>query len=140
MTPKLLLRLATLFLSIIALGHTVGGMLIPTSHGIQEDVLLRGLAAYRFELMGVSCSHAEFYRGEGWYLSLSLVLFAAMCWMLSGLVDAQPKVVRSLLVFPGVFCIVSTVLCGLYFFPLPLINSALASIALVTAAVKLRHA
>jgi len=127
-------------LAVIALGHTLGAMLIPTSRGPAEDTLLAALAAYRFEIMGFNRSHAEFYRGEGFYLSLSLVLFAVLCWQLGTLCAEHPTIVRRLLPLPLAFSFFSTLLCVVYFFAAPLVCSALALLALVLAAIKLRAA
>ena len=74
MAPKILLRLASVFLSIFFLGHTLGGMVFGKTRGPEEDAVLGALGAYRFQIMGFTRSHHDFYVGEGWYLSLALLV------------------------------------------------------------------
>ena len=138
MSERLLLRLAALALGLVALGHTFGGMLFPTSHGEGEDHVLAALAAYRFDIMGVSRSHADFYAGEGWFLSLSVVVMIALCLALASLVESSREVVRRLVYVPLVFSVVGAGLCAAFFFPAPLGSMVLASLALAACAVKLR--
>lgn len=140
MTPRTLFRIATVLLGVFFFGHTVGGMLMPTSHGPEEDAALAGLAAYRFNVMGFERSHAEFYRGEGFYLSLAIALFAAMCIQLGSLSVEQPRLALRLAWLPAAFCLGSTLLCITYFFTAPLMMSGLAFLAIVAAMLRLRSA
>jgi len=123
------------FLTIFGFGHTVGGMLMSTSHGPEEDAVLASLAAYRFNAMGTLRSHAELYRGQGFYLSLAVFLFAAMCWQLGTLSADAPQTVRRLLWLPASFTLGSTLLCLTYFFAAPLVTSALSFLAISIAMV-----
>lgn len=137
MTAKVPLRAASVFLTIFGFGHTVGGMLMPTSHGPEEDAALAALAAYKFNTMGFVRSHADFYRGEGFYLSLAVFLFAAMCWQLGSLSVEHPQIARRMLWLPASFSLGSTLLCVTYFFTAPLVASALAFLAISIAMVML---
>ena len=83
MQPKLLLRIAAAASAFIALGHTFGAMLNAVSHGPKEDALLESLAAFTFDIAGSTRSHWDFYRGEGWYLSLTQVTLTIILWLLS---------------------------------------------------------
>jgi hypothetical protein len=140
MSSRLTLRIAGVALSILFLGHTVGGMLFATSHGPEEDKLLEALRAYHFEIMGFSRSHADFYRGEGWYLSLAVFVVAGLCFQLASLTSEQPALVRRLMWLPLVFALGSTALCALYFFTAPLVASAVALVACALAFAKLPSA
>ena len=137
MSPRLTLRIAGASLSFLFLGHTVGGMLLAKSHGAEEDKLLASLAAYEFDIMGFTRSHADFYRGEGWYLSLAVFCVAALCFQLASLSTEQPALVRRLVWLPLVFTIGSTLLSATYFFAAPLAASVVALVAVALAAAKL---
>lgn len=137
MTPKTSCRIAAACFAFICLAHTMGGMLFPVARGEEESNVLGLLASYRFEIMGFTRSHADFYRGEGFYLSLSMALFAALAWQLGTLADEQPATARRLLPIATAFAFGSTALCALYFFAAPLVFSAVATIALLGASARL---
>lgn len=113
-------------------------MLFPTSHGPEEDALLSSLAAYRFDAMGFTRSHADFYAGEGWFLTLALVVVAAFTWMLGELATEQPSIARRLAPLSMFFSLGSAVLAGAFFVPPPLVVSALAFVAATVAWLRLR--
>jgi hypothetical protein len=104
-------------------------MVFGKTRGPEEDTVLGALGAYRFQIMGFTRSHHDFYVGEGWYLSLALFVVIVLTWQLAGLAVAQPAVVRRLVVLPLLFAVGSAVLCGLYFFIAPLVMSALAAVS-----------
>ena len=138
MQPKALLRIAAVAIAIFDLGHTVGGMILAPSHGAEEDALMASLAAYEFDVMGSMRSHAEFYEGEGWYLSATLTALLVMTWLLSSAVIESPTLVRRLSILFSIFFAVSAALCAKFFFAAPLVMSVIASLALGLAAMRLR--
>ena len=140
MQPKLLFRIAAAAITLFMLGHTVGGMILAESHGPEEDALLESLRAYHFVIMGSTRSHFDFYRGEGWYLSATLIAMIALCWMLSNAVAESPALVRRLALVLALFFATSAVLCVMFFFAAPLTMSVIASLALGTAWLRLRNA
>jgi uncharacterized membrane protein len=129
MQPKILLRIAAAASAFIALGHTFGAMLAAVSHGPEEDALLKALATFTFDIAGSTRSHWDFYRGEGWYLSLTMVTFTIVLWSLSNAVAESPALVRRLAFVSTLFFAVATALCARYFFIAPLACSAIATIA-----------
>lgn len=140
MQPKILLRIAAVAIAIFDLGHTVGGMILAESHGAEEDALLASLAAYRFDIMGSSRSHHDFYTGEGWYLSAVLTALIVICWQLSSAATESPKLVARISLVLALFFAVSVALCVMFFFAAPLAMSALACAALAAAWLRLRAA
>ena len=129
MTPKILLRIAAIAIGIFELGHTVGGMLLGKSRGPTEDALLAALAEYRFDVMGSTRSHHDFYVGEGWYLSAALAVMIVMCWQLSNASQESPALAGRLSLVIAVFFAISTALCAVFFFAAPLATSFIASVA-----------
>jgi len=140
MTAKVLLRIAAGAITIFELGHTLGGMIFAQSHGPEEDTVLEALKAYRFDMMGSTRSHYAFYMGEGWYLSVTLATMIAICWLLSNAAAESPALVRRLSLVISLFFASSVVLCALFFFPAPLIMSAIASAACAAAWWRLKTA
>jgi hypothetical protein len=140
MSPRLSLRIAGGALSFLFLGHTIGAMLLAPSQGPEEDRLLESLAAYRFDVMGFTRSHADFYLGEGWFLSLAAFVMAALCFQLASLSSEHPALARRLVWLPLVFGLFGTLLCVMYFFTAPLAACAIASMACALAFAKLRDA
>ncbi len=138
MGPKWLLRTAAILLGIFFLGHTVGGMLLGKSRGFAEDAVLGALRTYHFELMGFERSHMDFYTGEGWYLSLTLAVLIIIIWQLSNAAAQSPALVRGLLIPLTLFCAGSTALCVMYFFTAPIVASALSTVVLAAAWLRLR--
>jgi hypothetical protein len=136
MSPTLAYRIAAGFLGFFALAHT-GGMLAPT-RGAEEDAALAALAAFRFDMMGATRSHFDFYRGEGWYLTLAVAAMAATSWQLGAVVRDQPALARRLIWVPAIFSVVSGALCVVYFFPAPLVCSWVAAGLLVFGAARAR--
>ena len=129
MQPRILLRIAAIAIAVFELGHTVGGMILGKSRGPEEETLLAALASYRFDVMGSTRSHRDFYLGEGWYLSATLAAMIVMCWLLSNSTVDSPVLVRRLSLVIAVFFAISAALCGAFFFAAPLVTSAIASAA-----------
>jgi hypothetical protein len=140
MQPKILLRIAAAAITLFALGHTVGGMILFESHGPEEDALLAQLAAYRFDMMGTMRSHADFYEGEGWYLSATLIMLIVLTWQLSNAVVDNPKLVGRMALVIATFFAVSAALCAKFFFGMPLLMSLVAALACGAAWWRLRGA
>jgi hypothetical protein len=133
MQPRILLRIAAAAIAVFDLGHTLGGMVFGKSRGPEEVALFGLLAAYRFDVMGSSRSHFDFYRGEGWYLSAALTAMLVMCWLLSNATTDNPVLVGRLSLLIALFFAISAALCGLFFFAAPLVMSAVASAACAAA-------
>jgi len=129
MTAKVFLRIAAFAAGLFALGHTLGGMIFAKSHGPNGEAVLAALGAYRFDMMGSSRSHLDFYSGSGWFLSAALAMLIALCWLLSNAAADNPALVGRLSLVIGVFFAVGTGLSGAFFFIAPLIMSVVAALA-----------
>jgi len=140
MRPRILLRIAAIAIAVFGLGHTIGGMLLARSRGAGEDALLAALAAYRFDMMGSTRSHHDFYRGEGWYLSAALAAMMVMCWQLSSAAVESPALVRRVSLVIAAFFAISAALCAVFFFAAPLAMSVIAAAACGAAWWRLRSA
>jgi hypothetical protein len=140
MSPKALLRIAAIAIGLFDLGHTVGGMILAPSHGPEEDALMASLAAYKFDMTGSMRSHADFYAGEGWYLSAVLTALLVITWMLSSATLEATGLVKKLSVVLALFFAVSAALCFKFFFIAPLTMSIIAAVSFAAAAARPRAA
>jgi hypothetical protein len=140
MQPKILLRIAAAAILLFELGHTLGGMIFAESHGAEEDALMAALAAYRFDVMGSTRSHHDFYVGEGWYLSAALAAMLVICWQLSRSTVESPVLVGRLSLVLAVFFAASAALSATFFFVAPLVTSVVAALACGAAWWRLRGA
>ena len=136
----MLLRIAAVAIAVFEIGHTLGGMVLGKSRGPDEDAIMASLATYRFDVMGSSRSHYDFYRGEGWYLAAALAAMAVMCWLLSNSAADSPALVRRLSLVIAVFFATSAALCAVFFFAAPLVLSVIASATCGVAWWRLRDA
>lgn len=127
------IRIAQAAIALFAVGHTLG-MLSSSFRDDRERAAIEGLKAYRFDIMGVQRSHHDFYLGMGWSLSLFLVFALLLTQWLLPLMQAQPVATRPILwALAAVFAVMAA-FCVRWFFPAPLVMSAVAAVALAHAA------
>jgi hypothetical protein len=132
------IRIAQAATSVFALGHSLG-MLNTQFRDAHERAAIEGLQSYSFDIMGVSRTHWDFYQGMGWSLSLFLVFCVVVMQMCVRIARQQPALARPLLFVQSALFAVMTAFCALWFFPAPLVMSALAAIALAFAGLRLRR-
>lgn len=133
------LRIAQVSITLFALGHTLG-MLNTAFRDDGERNLMQALAAYRFDIMGVQRSHQDFYQGMGWSLSLFLVFCLLLTQWLIPIMHSAPSQARPILYGLAATFAVMTAFCVRWFFPAPLLMSAVAALALAYTAYALRPA
>jgi uncharacterized protein YndB with AHSA1/START domain len=132
-----LLRSAAVVLVLYAAGHTFGGMLHDTGRGRGQAALFAAMRAFTFPVQGVTRSYWDFYRGFGFFCSLSLVLLAAFAWLLGTLSRTHPLAARPLVVALGVGLAAMTALTWVDFFPAPGMFSTVATLLVAWAALSL---
>src|SRR5258708_12343189 len=76
MRTTLLLRVASVTSLLFAAGHTVGGTQEWSPMG--ETDVLQAMRTHRFDVMGLTRTYLDFYRGFGYTLTLTLLLQAAL--------------------------------------------------------------
>lgn len=132
MSIALLYHISSVLLVLFAAGHTLGFRRVDPRWGI--DTIIAGLKTTRFEAQGQRRTYWEFFTGFGFFVTVLLLLCAVIAWQLGGLshdaLHAMPLITWGLAAcFAGV-----TYLSWRYFFPAPVVFSALISIGLVLAA------
>ena len=129
MSPTFLYRFAAVLLVLFAAGHTVGFLtLTPAS---AEGVAVRdSMNSVRFDYGGKKYSYGDFYKGFGLTITAFLLFSAIVAWNLSTLARTAPHAVGVIGWSLCVLQLVSCVLSWRYFFPPPVVLSALSAIAI----------
>jgi hypothetical protein len=132
MKAKLFFRIAAVLLLLFSAGHTVGFRTIQPEWGV--DALLSSMKTIHFNVQGFQRCYYDFYAGFGLFVSVLLVLAAAVCWQLGGLDAGMLKSLK--LTYWGLtLCfVVVSFLSWRYFFLVPLVFSSLVTVCLILAA------
>ncbi|HEY8024472.1 MAG TPA: hypothetical protein VIF60_07905 [Burkholderiaceae bacterium] len=80
--------MAAIATALLALGHTFGNPWLPEL-GNGAHSVIEAMAAYRFDIEGMTRSYHDFYIGFGWMLSAYLFGHVVMLWLLSGMVGGE---------------------------------------------------
>jgi len=137
MNPRHLLQVSTGLMSFFLVAHTLGAMAGPRD--ATEASLFAAMQGYRFDIMGVSRTHWDFYQGLNWYLSAALAVFVAVHINTLGLMARHPSdASRPLLLSLAFGQVLFAVVSWQYFFPAPLVMTTLSAACLLLAARQLR--
>ena len=131
MTTSLLLRIASIISLLFAAGHTLGGRHDWSPAG--ETDVLHAMRTVRFEVLGVSRTYLDFYRGFGFTLSVYMLLQAVVLWQLASLARSEPSRVRGMVASFAVASVAVGLLSWKFIFPLPVVFSAVLAVCLVIA-------
>ncbi len=135
MKPWIWLRVAAIIQAFFTFGHTVGGIPNKAMRGTQEQALFDALRAFRFDVMGTTRSHWDFYQGFGLTISVNLAILAVLMWQLGSLSRTEPERARPLVAT----LLLSEILIGglscKYFFAGPVVTLTLVSLCLGVALV-----
>ena len=122
------LRFAAFCYAFLTLGHSAG-MAAPSS-GPEEDRVVAAMKSWTFDAMGTPRTVFDFFRGEGFYLSVFALLMTVLCWQVGNLGRRDPASARSLILSLLGASLASTALCYQWFFAAPLVSSLLGSLGL----------
>lgn len=137
MTPRILYRIAAALLLLFAVGHTLGFRQVDPEWKV--DALIAQMRSLTFLAQGQTRAYWDFFVGFGLFVSIFQVLSAVLAWQLSSLpqttVTDMPLIRWGVVVaFAGI-----TYLSWRYFFPAPLVLSALITLCFGLAAWKARR-
>lgn len=139
MSAKILLRIAAFLLFFHVVGHSTGMITRKNKTNEAEISLMNRMAEVKVSTMGKETdrSYDDFYLGFGISLSFALFSFGILLWLLGSLGEKDPNFTKKLLL-PILFVLVSfTAIDFLYFFPVPAFTCLFASVAIVSAIVRL---
>jgi hypothetical protein len=132
MNSAVLYRISAILLVLFAGGHTIGFRRVDPRWGI--DAVVSGMQTTRFDVQGMSRTYWGFYVGFGLFVTVLLLFAAVLAWQLGRLpaeiLHAMPLVRWGL----ALSFIAVTYLSWRYFFPAPVIFSAVIALCLVGAA------
>lgn len=132
MSSAILYRISAVLLVLFAGGHTIGFRRVDSRWGI--DSVVSGMRTIRFDVQGMSRSYWGFYVGFGLFVTVLLLFAAVLAWQLGRLpvevLHAMPLLTWG---FALSFVAVSY-LSWRYFFPAPVIFSAVIALCLIVAA------
>jgi hypothetical protein len=112
------LRISSVISLFFAVAHTLGGVQQSWSPN-GETAVLASMRTFRFDVMGVSRSYLEFYRGFGFLLAIYLVLQAVLLWQLGTLARADSALARPLIRSFFVASLPIGVVSWAFLFPMP---------------------
>jgi hypothetical protein len=94
---------------------------------------------YKFPIGSQMRSYDEFYEGMSLNLIITLLSLAAILWILSNFLSQAPKLCSQLLM-PVLFCLSAfTITSALFFFMLPAITCAVASVLILIVIISIRN-
>jgi hypothetical protein len=132
MNSAVLYRVSAILLVVFAGGHTIGFRRVDPRWGI--DAVVSGMQTTRFDVQGMSRTYWGFYVGFGLFVTVLLLFAAVLAWQLSRLpaevLHAMPLLTWGL----ALSFVAVTYLSWRYFFPAPVIFSAVIALCLVVAA------
>jgi hypothetical protein len=124
MRTVLFLRIASVLTFIHAVLHTIGGVFGAPAPGLQQ-VTVAVMKANEFQVMGVTRSYGDFYRGLGLVVSVFLTLEAIVFWQLGSLAKTDAVRLRPILATFLVGYLGAAVVSYRYFFAAPAITEIL---------------
>ena len=132
MNSAVLYRISAILLVLFAGGHTIGFRRVDPHWGI--DPVVSGMQTTRFDVQGMSRTYWGFYVGFGLFVTVLLLFAAVLAWQLGKLpaevLHAMPLVTWGF----ALSFIAVTYLSWRFFFPAPVIFSAVIALCLVVAA------
>lgn len=129
------LRIAAVLTLVHAVLHTVGGVFGKTPPG-PASVAMAAMQANHFMFMGATRTYADFSRGLGLAVTISLTVDAIVFWLLGGLVKKAGAALRPVLAIFALEYIAIAVNSRVYFFTFAAVMEVVIAICLGMAMVK----
>ena len=95
-----------------------------------ETDVLNAMRTVRFDVMGVSRTYLDFYRGFGFTLSVFLLLQAILLWQLAVLAKSAPLQVRRMVASFALASLACAILSWKFILPIPAVFSAALTVCL----------
>jgi hypothetical protein len=128
MKTSLLLRISSIVSVLFAAGHALGGRKSWSPMG--ENAVLDAMRTQRFDVMGVSRSYLDFYRGFGFSVSVSMLLQAVLLWQIASLARSEPRRLAPMIAAFFLSSLAGAAISWLFIFPLPTFFSVALTVCL----------
>lgn len=132
MKASIFYRIAAVLLLLFAIGHTVGFRQTDPKWGV--DALLASMRSIHFDVQGFSRTYWDFFVGFGLFVTVFLLLAAAVAWQLGSLPAETLANMRGIAWTLALCFVAITVLSGRYFFIVPIVFSIVITMCLIAAA------
>jgi len=132
MRPAIFLRIASVLTLIHSALHTIGGVFGKPEPGIGAATYAV-MASNSFHVFGVTRSYAEFYRGLGLGVTITLTAEGILFWLLGSLAKKYPVELRPILWVFALAYMVFAVNSYTYFFIGPVVAELLIAGCLIGA-------
>jgi len=133
MTPKLLLRIASILLLIHLIGHSFGHSGWKKDTDPAKMPVIRLMTGPKFPFMGVNRSMGDFYDGYGYIASVTLILMILLLWLASNHIAHRDSFVLQTSITIGALLVIIALLEWVYFFPFAAIISLVAGLLAIGA-------
>lgn len=117
MKPRLLLRIAALFILIHLLGHSFGHFSWKETRDPAKQEVIRQMTGPEFEFMGAMRSMGDYYEGYSLILFVVYAMSIALILAAARYADSNHDIARTVLTPIGIGYVAFGVIEFLYFFP-----------------------
>ena len=132
MKASLLYRIASVFLLLFAIGHTLGFRQTDPEWGVGS--LIDSMRSIHFDVQGFNRTYWDFFSAFGLYFSVFLLFAAVLAWQLGGL-PAEPLARMRGTAWALAICFAAvTALSWRYAFTTPIVLSIIITMCLIAAA------
>jgi hypothetical protein len=131
MTPKLLLRIASILMLAHTVGHSIGVLSSDNAPTPEIGKLMKDMKETHFMFMGRSVTIASFDKGYGITTIFVLLMVTVLLWLLSN--DPANRMSRQILPVLGIFLLLLSLTEYIYFFGFAASFSLLAGLLVVWA-------
>ncbi len=133
MSPKICLRIASLSLFFILLGHSTT-FIQPVTHGEPEIQVFQAMKNFTFDMMGSMRSHHDFYIGYSVMMTIHLAMIGIILWILSNRTPQNLRELNGIMIALTVGTALYAGICWTNFFIAPAAPATLAAISIALAA------
>ncbi|MGD0547236.1 MAG: hypothetical protein ABR991_05345 [Terracidiphilus sp.] len=139
MKPTLFLRIASVLTFIHAVLHTIGGVFGKPGPGA-AGVAFATMQTNQFLVFGLQRTYADFYRGMGISMTISMTVEAFLFWQLGSLAKAYAARLRPIIAAFAVAYLAIAVNSWCFFFQAPVVAEILIALCLILAIVTAKSA
>jgi hypothetical protein len=136
MKPWIWLRIASVLIALFAAGHTFGH-LSSSDATPEQKALTAAKRTFHFDPIALNPTVWDLYSGLSLAMIVNLTLLSVLIWQLSKLARSSAAQARPMVWALVVAQVLMSLVCLTNFFVVPLVLSALATVALLVAAVNL---
>jgi len=121
-------RLASYFLILFTVGHTLGTVVMTPAFGPESDTVVSAMKSVHLNAQGADCTWYGFFRGMSISVSLAMILQTVMAWYLGGKTPRDRHALAPLSWTLFLTLVAGIVNTWLYFFPAAIFFSIIVTV------------